>query len=367
MVGCLNKKWRKGGVMKVKANYNGIDLFKFFCALLVVVIHVPPFESINKLLYFGSSFCIARLAVPFFFTATGYLLFKKIDIADIDYSKIYRQIRKLIKFYVIWSLIYLPLVFIEKVQAPVTLEAVFEVFKLWLKNFIFSGDYEHLWYLHATIIALLMICLGFKLKLKPITMTIIGVGLYILGTLNDSYAALTVPWREAGFTGALYDFYGNWFVTPRNGVFDGFLFVCIGMMIAFKPEKMSFKKSSIGFVISVLALVAEFLVISKFRLNWDYNMFFMLPLCAWFMLSTAISLKLPESKTFKEMRIMSNLIYFTHIWVFKLLILLGVVEGYINNSLISFLLVLILTLLLSMVIRKLSENQHFSWLKKLYL
>ena len=69
-------------------NYNGVDLIKFICAFLVCMIHIPPlptqtedevflnkdiFGMINTLIQGG----VCRIAVPFFFVAAGFFLFKK--------------------------------------------------------------------------------------------------------------------------------------------------------------------------------------------------------------------------------------------------------------------------------------------------
>ena len=64
-----------------KTNYNAIDLGKFICAILVVTIHVKPFgangsEVFTFLNLFLKQY-IARIAVPFFFITSGFLLFRK--------------------------------------------------------------------------------------------------------------------------------------------------------------------------------------------------------------------------------------------------------------------------------------------------
>ena len=63
-----------------KRNYGVLDIAKFISALLVIAIHCAPFYQVNETWNFVYVQIIARLAVPFFFTASGWLFFQKLDI-----------------------------------------------------------------------------------------------------------------------------------------------------------------------------------------------------------------------------------------------------------------------------------------------
>lgn len=55
---------------KVK-QFPAVDIAKFFCAILVVAIHVNPLSDVNpNLSYFLENY-LARVAVPFFFVWGG--------------------------------------------------------------------------------------------------------------------------------------------------------------------------------------------------------------------------------------------------------------------------------------------------------
>lgn len=62
------------GYMK-SSNHTFIDIFKFIAALLVVAIHTTPLEDISAKgnFYFENMLC--RIAVPFFFAASGFFFF----------------------------------------------------------------------------------------------------------------------------------------------------------------------------------------------------------------------------------------------------------------------------------------------------
>ena len=63
--------------MKVKRKYAAIDIAKYVSALLVVCIHTYPFYEISKTFntFFMQTIC--RIAVPFFFTTSGFFFFRK--------------------------------------------------------------------------------------------------------------------------------------------------------------------------------------------------------------------------------------------------------------------------------------------------
>ena len=59
--------------------YELFDIAKFILSFLVACIHVDAFISINSDLNFYFNNTIARLAVPLFFTISGFLIFKKLN------------------------------------------------------------------------------------------------------------------------------------------------------------------------------------------------------------------------------------------------------------------------------------------------
>lgn len=59
-----------------KQNYNAVDLIMLMCAILVVAIHIAPFGTDSTGVLAGLNWVfqsyLARIAVPFFFIASGY-------------------------------------------------------------------------------------------------------------------------------------------------------------------------------------------------------------------------------------------------------------------------------------------------------
>lgn len=67
------------------SHYNGIDICKFICSILVVAIHIPvvnapmTVELSNVSVFVNTVLqqAMCRIAVPFFFVCSGFFLYKK--------------------------------------------------------------------------------------------------------------------------------------------------------------------------------------------------------------------------------------------------------------------------------------------------
>ena len=59
--------------MKAK-NYAGVDLFRIPAALMVAAIHIAPFSTWNRVGDVLLTYCLGRIAVPFFLMTTGFFV-----------------------------------------------------------------------------------------------------------------------------------------------------------------------------------------------------------------------------------------------------------------------------------------------------
>lgn len=210
------------------SNYKLIDLLKFICAFLVIGIHTRPFQAssdlLDKLFYYD----ISNYAVPFFYACTGYFLIAKSSEENL-HAKLILRCKKILRIYLTWSAIYLPLTIsgwvIEGSLNPTYL-------LLCLRNFIFVGDNFYswtLWYLNGLIFALLLIdILLRKFSIKQIAS--IGAFVYLIGIgltmLNGHLESLPL------FLQRPVNLYFSLFVTTRNGLFQSLVFVTFGMLMA---------------------------------------------------------------------------------------------------------------------------------------
>lgn len=163
----------------VRANRNGIDLFKFIMALCVVAIHTHPLEGVTAPFVIKLYKIVVQCAVPFFFLATGYLLACRMDWpynSQASIQKLTVYLWKTVKLYLIWSLIYMPLAIYDYVHARFSL---LKGTMLYLRGLFLLGEHYNsyiLWYLLSTIYAVACIVICLRRNLSPWTILCGGGG-----------------------------------------------------------------------------------------------------------------------------------------------------------------------------------------------
>ncbi len=212
--------------------YKFMDLWKLVCAFLVIGIHTRPFMASSELLDRLFYYDIANYAVPFFYACTGFFLVIKHRERDIR-DKLLLSTWKFIKVYVCWSALYLPLtIYGWFAEGGSGIKYVMQC----LRNYIFVGENYYswtLWYLNGLIFALLLIFALIR-RVSIRKMIFLGTMLYTVGViltaLNEHIDK--IPLTLASFV----ILYFKLFVTTRNGLFQSFVFILIGMRTA---EKVS--------------------------------------------------------------------------------------------------------------------------------
>lgn len=235
----------KDSAVMQNANYKLLDLLKFICAFLVIGIHTRPFQAVSdvadKLFYYD----VSNYAVPFFYACTGYFLIVKQQNKDM-HGKICFRVKKVLKLYAVWSIVYLPLTFcgwiIEGNKEPVYLLQC-------LRNYIFVGDNFYswaLWYLNGLIFALIFIDLLLKrFSIKQIVK--FGSAMYVFGIILTMFEGHLD--KLPMIVSAAVKLYFAAFVTTRNGLFQSLVFVSIGMLVA-EIEKIGKLRISSGSIIA---------------------------------------------------------------------------------------------------------------------
>lgn len=351
-----------------KAQYNAIDLFKFLCSIMMVTIHVTPFGANSEyaFLNYWIQKCAARIAVPFFFITSGFLLYKKstYDNFDIKPSKDY--VYKILRLYIIWSVIYLPLSLIDVYGDE---KGIFHGILCYIRNFLLVGSYYHLWYLNATIVGVVIISFLLYKKCKVKNIIIISALFYTIGLLTQSWYGITI--QLSTYLPHIWKLFGllqKVIVTTRNGLFEGFLFIGIGMLFAFLKLEISVDKAVVGFAISYSLLFFEALIVKSFNFIRHADMYIFLVPTVFFLFCIAKNLKLKDSKIYLILRQLSSLIFYMHIWV-------GVAVMKISSSLFDiiisqtsffYIITLSITIIGALGILRLSKCKYFHWLRYLY-
>ena len=357
---------------QTRKKYNAIDIAKLICSFLVIAIHIKPFGATdnNILIYIndGIQNFIARIAVPFFFISSGYFLYKKSSKNKYNayYSKKY--IIRVFKLYIIWTIIYLPLSLFYLFR--VNNVDVFQTLLGYLKKCALVGSYTHLWYLHALIVSVIIISVFLKCRVNPKIIILISFILYIIGLFGNSWFGFILPLKK--ISSPIWEvlrFIKSIIATTRNGVFFGFFFVSLGMSFAYYGNTITKKTAIIGLIISLVLWGGEFLYLNHLQLpKLGYDMSLFLAPSAFFLFSYLEKVELPDNKIYYTLRIVSSLIFYTHLWigfVIENILKLFIKEP--HKTFINFTAITLGTVIISFLIYYMSTKEKYKFLRKLYL
>lgn len=301
--------------MKTKHKlYNGINLLKFVCANLIIIIHVLPFGSNQKYETINFIFqnFIARIAMPIFFISTGFLIYSKVK-ENKDYNIAKNYSIKLIKLYLIWSIIYLPLNIINYIKNDTSIK---DAIINYIQHFLFRGSCVHLWYLTAAAFAVYIISILLKKNIKPKTILIISIILYIIGIFTQSLAGITkYIFQNNKYILDFLHYSKEVIITTQNGLFVGMIFVSIGMYIAYRNIKINKIKNIIMLFTSIILMSIEVYIIHKYKLAIEYNIYLFLPLVTYFIFQQFKNNKIISNNNSIFLKKMSIVMYLSHIWI----------------------------------------------------
>lgn len=199
--------------------YRALDIMKFICALIVIIVHTSPLRPYSHLGNFILINVFGRFAVPFFFICAGYF----VHVNTIKYGSFYfkKYIWALIRLYLIWSIVYLPFG-IDWVRSNMDIPMYLMPAAL-LVGLFYSGTYFHLWYIPALLFSLIVVhwfsCRYHSYKV----LLICGFLLLCLGAMETYYGVISNK-----FIIKVFDQYIKIFFTTRNGLFYGLFYVACG-------------------------------------------------------------------------------------------------------------------------------------------
>lgn len=249
----------------MKKYISSIDYYKFICAIMVVFLHTVNITELygtcNNIKTFLYHFTWSINPVEFFFCVSVYFLFKN----DINDEKLRKYIKRLIKLYVIWSIIYLPSTLIECFANS---SFVYGFLKLVRRIFIL-GTSGHLWYVIALIYGLIImypiirankIRIAWGISIISYTIVVIGEAYHNVANNYPQFYVLKIPALLQIILGSLY-------------LFRAPLFIMIGYSLAQINDFPQITKLKYLEIWGIAALLCnlELNIISKYRLGGQCN------------------------------------------------------------------------------------------------
>lgn len=188
---------------------SSIDIFRLFCALMIIMGHTFFLKDICPAVSYWTSRAIPRIAVPFFLCTTGYYYIRGLMKKKNTFGK---QIKNILKVYILWTIIYyaLSLFLAIKNNEPMDI-----FIKERFINFFFEGSYYHFWYFPALIYPFIIAALCYKLgKMNGIKyLAYFSLILYILFFIGTDYINL----------GQAIPLIGNFYSIPKYNIVRGIL------------------------------------------------------------------------------------------------------------------------------------------------
>ena len=311
--------------LNTKKEYIAVDFAKFVAALFVVAIHIPPFKDVAPGFSYEFQQVFCRMAVPFFFLCTGFFVGEKVQ----SWGKIKSYLLHIIKMYTIWTLFYFyPM--LERFWMPE--RAVSQNVLELLQRFFLIGSYIQLWYLQATIVAVVLLFLCTAVcRMRERTVVVFALVIYLVGVLGNSY-------RHA-FDGmpavvTLIRQYQSLFFMTRNGVFFGFPFVTAGYLIFMHRDKIRQRAYAGMAVVFLTGMFLEERLVNGIFGGASHDMYLLTPAVAISLFLAIVFIPMPQScrQTGKLLRSISTYIFLLHIlinfYLKKLLLLVNLKMDY---------------------------------------
>lgn len=331
--------------MNREKGYTGIEYFRIIASLLVIAIHTSPLASFSDVGDFILTRVTARIAVPFFFTASGYFLISHYSQSA---GKLIHFVKHTALIYGVSILLYLPVNLYNgyfKMENPAPHI---------VRDIIFDGTLYHLWYLPASIMgAAAAWYLIRKTDYKNAFIT--ALILYLVGLFGDSYYGIAE--KIPGMSG-IYQFMFQLFDHTRNGIFFAPIFFLLGGYMADRYRhrrinKMGYthlENSIWGFAVSFSLMLGEAMLLWFFDVQRHDSMYLFLLPCMYFLFRFILFFRGKRPPYLKEV---SLLIYIIHPMIIVLLRLaarlLHLQSVLVDNSMVHYLVVCVLSVGISVV------------------
>lgn len=319
-----------------KRTYAGIDIFKFLFAVCIVALHTNALNFLPDMANYMITKILFRVAVPFFFVASGFFLGEKLLHAPKEqYPHIIRTyclrlLKPLIVFESV-SLLYYGANYLFSGQS------LFATAQTLVKSIIFY-PYGALWFVQACIVGALLLYPFLKRDKLKLAL-VIGVVLYGFALIANNYSFLIIdtPFHKIVAT------YMEYCVSARNGLFTGFISLALGILcskIWEKDYKINYQVLTLVFFV---LYVLEILIIFYFnKTPLDDGALYISQLLfvpSLFLTTLRLNIQMP-SKIAVLLRNLSTGIYFLHRPI------LYVVDYLISEEPLRFVVVLCLAILI---------------------
>lgn len=228
-------------VFKPAARNNTIDILRLVASLFIIFLHIR-YGNKNQMMIVDIRL-MARWAVPFFFMVSGYFYQKGLE-SSTD-AALRSNLIKIIGIIIVANIVYIPMAYLNH--------------HLFLLQNLFTGDYFHLWFLHALLIGFIAVYGLYKTKAGALISLVIALIIYLAVLLTHSYTFV------AGYTPADYNTFIPFLAVP---------FMIVGTIFYKKPGFKDRVNLTTGIIIAIAGFAIQLLEVNVINIHTGANMQF---------------------------------------------------------------------------------------------
>lgn len=286
-----------------KQQYYGIDLFKFLMAILVVAIHTQPLYGVESILLHRIFDTITSLAVPYFFAASGYLLFLKFNdsLSSIDNFRITKKyLSRVFYLYIVWNVIYIPITIYGYMEYNMSigrylLDCVRGLFIIGQQFYSWQ-----LWYLLSVFFSTACLCVLIKNEFLDKKIIMIMMTIFLCGGVIGILTSIDF----SGNTLVNISIKGIKMLLGSGRILSGCGYMMVGWFVMRRKNKSLCLDAVWGGLLFFLLLAIG-----------DTYGFLLKLFIAGVLLRISCEIVLGYRELWQHLRYMAELIYFTHMWI----------------------------------------------------
>ncbi len=290
-----------------KKFYFMLDIVKFVCCFFVVALHTGFLSAFDDSVSYWLEKALFRIAVPFYFITSGFLLGEKMSNirSIIDIKKMFVHYSK--RLFVL-LLIFEPIsIILDSLLEVYRGQSVFKGFQLKMKGVIFYPQ-GALWFIQACIVAVWIIYFFIRYNKKHLILPTACL-LYAFSMLCNSYYFVI----EGTVFQKNVDTYLDIALSARNGLFVGFIFIYLGILISDINRKKNIRTWKLA--VSTLCLyclyIFELYMVRNVKMKDDGSLFIILPMFCVSLCLLCVKYTSDSSNT-KILRNLSTGVYLIH-------------------------------------------------------
>ena len=281
---------------------SSIDLVRYICALLIVGIHTSVLSDINTTVSHIITGVIAQMAVPFFFTVSGFFYIQKLERGENVFKK---YIGRLLITYTIWSAIYFVIDLFNWGYLNIK-GYVVTVFY----NYFLVGSHYHLWFMLALIYCVCIVTLIYKLKQEKLILPIFLI-LLIVGCLGGAYYGIG---ERISLLNNIYNM-PNYHILRHFPILSLPFFACgqIIHKINIKFSNTNSKRILFITFVSALLWIAEIYAVKRLDISRDFVISIGIYLFIITLIPCLLKYPLPRLMRFSQpCLVLANFTYYSH-------------------------------------------------------